>query len=333
MSFFALATLLTVTSLENAVINQTNALDDWRSGLGFLSAQSESEAATATSAGVDEFVLTAVNAQALDELDEEYQLDRITEVDAIITNPDLFRDDDDRIADITPDVTATFSSLSPSEASATVSPALETPNEADTPSATAKEADPKADTSVYSPGDPLREQQWALDQIGVTDATPRGSGKQKIAVIDSGVWDQHPDLAGRVTAQYHVVDGKALRVGLHSPEFCFREWPDPQQRAVGVPRGCGAADRRHRAHLHQFPEPCGGAAREAAGLCGQCPCPGRCGTRVGDRPTHPVGPGGDPDLWFGQDLDPRRHDGGGHRGGSSELRGDDVGSFRPRDPG
>ena len=208
MSFFALATLLTVTSLENAVINQTNALDDWRSGLGFLSAQSESEAATATSAGVDEFVLTAVNAQALDELDEEYQLDRITEVDAIITNPDLFRDDDDRIADITPDVTATFSSLSPSEASATVSPALETPNEADTPSATAKEADPKADTSVYSPGDPLREQQWALDQIGVTDATPRGSGKQKIAVIDSGVWDQHPDLAGRVTAQYHVVDGK-----------------------------------------------------------------------------------------------------------------------------
>lgn len=45
--------------------------------------------------------------------------------------------------------------------------------------------------------DPLREQQWHLDQIRLDGATTDGAGAT-IAILDSGVDLQHPDLAGRV---------------------------------------------------------------------------------------------------------------------------------------
>lgn len=206
MSFFALATLLTATSVENAVINQANALDDWRTGLGFLPAQTAGVHTEEGPVVPNEYVLTAVNAQALNELANEVELDRITDVDAVITDPNVVSEDDERVADITANAIATYSV-------ADTAPPTGSPAAAAAPSSAAS-ALPSADPSEgnlngYSPGDPLRQQQWALDQIGITDGTPRATGRQKIALIDSGVWTDHPDLAGRVTKRFYAGAGQA----------------------------------------------------------------------------------------------------------------------------
>ena len=57
--------------------------------------------------------------------------------------------------------------------------------------------------------DPYRSQQWALDRIGTDQAwtVARGQG-QVIAVIDSGVDLQHPDLVDRILRRDGVVVGK-----------------------------------------------------------------------------------------------------------------------------
>jgi subtilisin family serine protease len=50
-----------------------------------------------------------------------------------------------------------------------------------------------------SGADPLREQQWGLDQIHGAEAWARSTGKGVVvAVIDSGTDHRHPDLRGRV---------------------------------------------------------------------------------------------------------------------------------------
>lgn len=205
MSFFALATLLTATSIENALINQVRALDDWRSGLGFQSVQSAQPIPATGAVEPDEYVLTAVNAKALNEIAKEVDLERITDVDAVITNPEAISEDDERVADITENALATYSVIQhPGD--------LLAAHTGPTTPASLAEGEPKADLSGYSPGDPLREQQWALDQIGVTEGTSRANGRQKIALIDSGVWTDHPDLVGRITQRFYTGDGRVEEI-------------------------------------------------------------------------------------------------------------------------
>jgi subtilisin family serine protease len=56
--------------------------------------------------------------------------------------------------------------------------------------------------------DPLRGRQWGLSMIGsdAAHSTTRGSGAV-VAVLDTGVQSSHPDLRGRLTAGWDVVDG------------------------------------------------------------------------------------------------------------------------------
>src|SRR6185312_5493832 len=59
-------------------------------------------------------------------------------------------------------------------------------------------------------GDPRRGEQWNLDQIesDAAHATATGSGAV-IAVVDSGVQLDHPDLAGRLLPGHDFVDNDA----------------------------------------------------------------------------------------------------------------------------
>jgi type VII secretion-associated serine protease mycosin len=75
--------------------------------------------------------------------------------------------------------------------------------------AAALEAEPGLDVVAIEPdrpvsiattgGDPLRPQQWALDELQIETAWASGTGAGvDIAVVDSGVSGDHPDLAPRV---------------------------------------------------------------------------------------------------------------------------------------
>ena len=52
---------------------------------------------------------------------------------------------------------------------------------------------------------------WGLDAISAAEAYTRGHFGQgvTIAVADDGMDSTHPDLAGRIVAQRHVVNGNA----------------------------------------------------------------------------------------------------------------------------
>lgn len=55
--------------------------------------------------------------------------------------------------------------------------------------------------------DPLLEDQWALDQIDAPEAWARARGSGAvIAVVDTGVDRDHPDLAGRIAASYVCIE-------------------------------------------------------------------------------------------------------------------------------
>src|SRR3954447_22064032 len=56
--------------------------------------------------------------------------------------------------------------------------------------------------------DPLRARQWNLDLIeaDAAHATSTGAGAT-VAIIDSGIQADHPDLAGRIGPGYDAVDG------------------------------------------------------------------------------------------------------------------------------
>ncbi|WP_017240256.1 S8 family serine peptidase [Streptomyces sp. SS] len=56
--------------------------------------------------------------------------------------------------------------------------------------------------------DPLRGQQWALDALKLPDAWSASKGEDTvIAVVDTGVDPDHPDLQGRLVDGYDFVDG------------------------------------------------------------------------------------------------------------------------------
>lgn len=68
------------------------------------------------------------------------------------------------------------------------------------------EPDYKLETT-FMPQDPLLEEQWYLEQIGMKQAwdITRGSSDVTIAVLDSGVNANHPDLKGRVLKGYNFI--------------------------------------------------------------------------------------------------------------------------------
>ncbi|MFD4373400.1 S8 family peptidase [Streptomyces sp. NPDC058486] len=56
--------------------------------------------------------------------------------------------------------------------------------------------------------DPMRSQQWALDALKLPDAWGTAKGDDTvIAVVDTGVDPDHPDLKGRLVDGYDFVDG------------------------------------------------------------------------------------------------------------------------------
>ncbi|MHB9752859.1 S8 family peptidase [Streptomyces sp. BYX5S] len=56
--------------------------------------------------------------------------------------------------------------------------------------------------------DPMRDDQWALDAMNLPEAWDTSKGDDTvIAVVDSGVATDHPDLKGRLVDGYDFVDG------------------------------------------------------------------------------------------------------------------------------
>lgn len=63
-------------------------------------------------------------------------------------------------------------------------------------------------TVQWTPNDPGRTQQWAWDRIDAYDAwdVTRGSSSTIIAIVDSGVQRNHPDLDAKIVPGYDFVD-------------------------------------------------------------------------------------------------------------------------------
>ncbi|MBC7869981.1 MAG: S8 family serine peptidase, partial [Chitinophagaceae bacterium] len=82
---------------------------------------------------------------------------------------------------------------------------------ADTPLASpAVVAQTEPDYYIAALEEPMQSQQWALPVIGAPDAWADLNADAPlvtVAVIDSGVCLEHPDLAGRTVAGYDFVDG------------------------------------------------------------------------------------------------------------------------------
>ena len=71
------------------------------------------------------------------------------------------------------------------------------------------------------PNDPYYDQQWALPVIGAPDAwlaLPADAPQVTVAVIDSGICADHPDLAGRVLSGWDFVEDDA------TPQDAFGTW-------------------------------------------------------------------------------------------------------------
>ncbi|MNS20151.1 Thermophilic serine proteinase precursor [compost metagenome] len=62
----------------------------------------------------------------------------------------------------------------------------------------------RKETGVIKSGDPMMDQQWSLSKINAAGAwaVTKGDAKTVVAVVDTGVDYNHPDLAGRVIKGY-----------------------------------------------------------------------------------------------------------------------------------
>lgn len=61
---------------------------------------------------------------------------------------------------------------------------------------------------VQVPNDPMYSQQWALERVNIQPCWDRkvDTSQILIAVLDTGIDDQHPDLAGRIVRGYNFVE-------------------------------------------------------------------------------------------------------------------------------
>ena len=73
------------------------------------------------------------------------------------------------------------------------------------------EPDYYAEIAATSPNDPSYISQWHLPKIGSSDAWTRttGSASVVVAVVDSGVYAAHPDLASKLIAGWNFVKSSA----------------------------------------------------------------------------------------------------------------------------
>lgn len=72
----------------------------------------------------------------------------------------------------------------------------------------AESAVPPNSTPFVDGGDPRRAEQWAVEQLDLPAIWPHASGVGVVvAVVDTGVDLDHPDLAGKLVAGIDLVDG------------------------------------------------------------------------------------------------------------------------------
>ena len=80
------------------------------------------------------------------------------------------------------------------------------------PGAVATEADKSGYRATRDTDDPLLAEQWAHQQARAFDAWDVTVGEDDVlvAVIDSGIWSEHPDLRGQVVEQVRTETGEVL---------------------------------------------------------------------------------------------------------------------------